>query len=191
MGDPHPRPADVTRLLEAWSGGRREALDRLLPVVYGELRRMARGQLARARRQHTFQPTDLVHEAFVRLVDQRVGYQNRVHFYGIAATCMRRVLADYARRRKAQKRPQIEPGVEPDQVERGQAVSIDRIIALDEALERLAKADPRQARIAELRMFTDLEITEVGALVGVSPATVKREWASAKQALQTTLGGGA
>jgi RNA polymerase sigma factor (TIGR02999 family) len=131
----------VTRLREAWSGGRREALDGLLPVVYGELRQMARGQLARARRQHTFQPTDLVHEALVRLVDQRAGFQNRVHCYGIAATCMRRGLADYARRRKAQERPQIEPGVEPDQVARGQAV--------------------------------------------------KREWASATQALQTTLGGGA
>ena len=187
MGGTNPRPPDVTRLLEAWSGGRREVLDQLLPVVYTELRRMARGQLARARRQHTFQPTDLVHEAFVRLVDQRAGFQNRVHFFGIAATCMRRVLADYARRRKAMKRPQIDPGVAPDQLERADSMPIDRLIAIDEALDRLTEADPRQARIAELRMFTDLDVEDIATLVGISPATVKRDWASAKGALQTLL----
>ena len=189
MGDTHPRPADVTRLLEAWSGGRRDVLDQLLPVVYAELRKMARGQLARARRQHTFQPTELVHEAFVRLVDQRAAFQNRVHFYGIAATCMRRVLADYARRRKALKRPQIDRAVDVDRIERAGGGQIDRLIAIDEALDRIQQTAPRQARIAELRMFTDLEIAEIGTVVGVSPATVKREWAEAKVALQSLLGG--
>jgi RNA polymerase sigma factor (TIGR02999 family) len=187
MGDTHARQPDVTRLLEAWRSGHRDALDQLLPVVYGELRRMARGQLARARRRHTFQPTDLVHEAFVRLVDQRADWQSRVHFYGIAATCMRRVLADHARRRKAQKRPQVDAGVELDQIDRGDPTSVDTIVAVDEALDRLARIDPRQARVAELRVFTDLQVEEIASLLGISPATVKRDWTSARQALHAVL----
>ena len=187
MGETTARTPDVTRLLAAWSAGRQEALDQLLPAVYGELRRMARGQLAGAGRRHTFQPTDLVHEAFIRLVDQRAPWQSRVHFFGIAATCMRRVLGDYARRRKALKRPQIDKGVEIDQIERGADPAIDRMIAIDEALERLSGTNARQARVAELKLFANLEIAEIAALLGVSAATVKRDWQDAKPILRDIL----
>jgi RNA polymerase sigma factor (TIGR02999 family) len=180
---------DVTQLLAAWSSGRREALDRLLPVIYGELRKLARGQLSRARRDHTFQPTELVHEAFMKLVDQRAPWQNRTHFYGIAATCMRRILADHARRKRAAKRPQVDGGVDLDQIERADATNLDQMVAVDEALDRLAKDDPRVGRIAELKLFTDLQLDEIATLVGVSSATVKRDWASAKQTLHAVLGG--
>jgi RNA polymerase sigma factor (TIGR02999 family) len=184
--DGNGRSPDVTRLLEAWRGGRRDALDQLLPAVYGELRRIAGGQLARARRHHTFEPTELVHEAFVRLVDQRCTWQSRVHFYGIAATCMRRVLADYARRRRALKRPQVEASAELRDVA-ADLWPVDRMLAIDEALDRLAAADVRQGRVAELKLFTDLQVEEIAGLVGVSPATVKRDWAGAKRTLSAAL----
>jgi RNA polymerase sigma factor (TIGR02999 family) len=187
MGETTARTHDVTRLLLAWSSGREDARDQLLDAVYGELRRMARGQLAGARRRHTFQPTDLVHEAFVRLVDQRAPWQSRVHFFGIAATCMRRVLGDYARRRKAAKRPQIDKQVEVEQVEQSADPAIDRMIAIDEALERLSRADRRQARVAELKLFANLEIGEIAGLLGVSAATVKRDWQVAKPLLRDIL----
>jgi RNA polymerase sigma factor (TIGR02999 family) len=180
--------SDVTQLLAAWSSGRREALDRLLPVIYGELRKLARGQLSRTRRDHTFQPTELVHEAFMKLVDQRAPWQNRTHFYGIAATCMRRILADHARRKRAAKRPQVDGGIDIDQLERADATNLDQMVAVDEALDRLAKDDPRVGRIAELKLFTDLQLDEIATLVGVSSATVKRDWASARQTLHAVLG---
>jgi RNA polymerase sigma factor (TIGR02999 family) len=189
MGEAAARTPDVTRLLEEWSAGREEALDRLLPVVYAELRRMARGQLSRARRNHTLEPTDLVHEAFVRLVDQRTSWQNRLHFFGIASTCMRRVLADYARSRKAAKRPQIDKGVELDDVEYGSDPAIDRIIAVDEAIERLSRDSHRRGRVAELKLFANLEISEIATLLDVSVATVKRDWQDARPILQDILGG--
>ena len=181
------RQADVTRLLQEWSDGRRDALDRLFPVIYAELRRIARGQLARERRQHTLQATDLVHEAFVRLVDQKVGWQNRVHFYGIAATCMRRVLVDYARRKHAAKRPPAAAAVALEDASIGEPSSIDTILAVDQALHRLAEVEPRQAQIAELKFFGGLEIPEIGEALGISKATVKRDWSAAKHALQTLL----
>ena len=180
--------SDVTQLLAAWSSGRREALDRLLPVIYGELRKLARGQLSRTRRDHTFQPTELVHEAFMKLVDQRAPWQNRTHFYGIAATCMRRILADHARRKRTVKRPQVDGGIDIDQLERADATNLDQMVAVDEALDRLAKDDPRVGRIAELKLFTDLQLDEIATLVGVSSATVKRDWASARQTLHAVLG---
>jgi RNA polymerase sigma factor (TIGR02999 family) len=180
MGETAVPTPDVTRLLEAWTAGRQEALAQLLPAVYGELRRMARGQLARARRHHTFQPTDLVHEAFVRLVDQRAPWQNRVHFFGIASTCMRRVLADYARRRKAAKRPQVDKGVEVDRIDRTSDPAIERLLAIDETLERLARTDARQARVAELKMFASMEDGDIATLLGVSEATAKRDWKKAR-----------
>ena len=180
MGETGIPAPDVTRLLEAWTAGRQEALDQLLPAVYSELRRMARGQLAQARRHHTFQATDLVHEAFVRLVDQRAPWQSRIHFFGIASTCMRRVLADYARRRKAAKRPQVDKRVEVEQIERTSDPAIERFIAVDEALERLARTDRRQARVAELKMFARMEDADIAALLGVSEATAKRDWKAAK-----------
>jgi RNA polymerase sigma-70 factor, ECF subfamily len=187
MADVNGRTADVTRLLAAWSSGRGDALDKLLPVVYDELRRMARGQLANARQNHTFQATDLVHEAFLRLVDQRASWQSRVHFYGIAATCMRRVLADYARRRKAVKRPQIDAAIDIDDLQRAGAGGFEHLLAFDEALDRLSAADPRQARIAELKVFAGLQVDEIASLLAISPATVKRDWTAAKQTLHAIL----
>ena len=182
------RQADVTRLLKDWSEGRREALELLFPLVYGELRRMARSQLSRERRQHTLQPTELVHEAFVRLVDQKAGWQNRMHFYAIAARCMRRVLVDHARRKQAAKRPPAAAAVDLEKaVVVSQPGNIDTLLALDQALERLADQDPRQAQVAELKLFTGLEISEIAQAVGASEATVKRDWADAKKQMAESL----
>ena len=187
MTDVPPRQLEVTRLLQDWSEGRRDAMDRLFPLIYGELRKMARNQLARERRHHTLQPTELVHDAFMRLVDQKAGWRNRAHFYGIAAQCMRRILVDYARRKQAAKRPPSGGAVELDNVDLGAVTPIDTMIAIDEALERLAEREPRQAQVAELKFFAGLEIPEIAQLLDVSPATVKRDWAAARQELQAIL----
>jgi len=181
------RSPDVTQLLKEWSGGNRDALDRLVPLIYSELRRMARGQLAREDRRHTMQATDLVHEAFVRLVDQRAGWQSRVHFYGIAATCMRRILVDHARRKQAAKRPPGAAAVDLEDVQIGESSPIDTILAIDAALQKLAAANPRQAQIAELKCFAGLEVSEIAEALGISAATVKRDWAAAKDTFQVLL----
>jgi RNA polymerase sigma factor (TIGR02999 family) len=188
MGESTAKTPSVTRLLEAWSAGREEVLEQLVPVVYDELRRIARAQLARDRRGHTMQATDLVHEAFVRLIDQRVSWQSRAHFYAIAATCIRRVLVDYARRRRARKRPQFDAGVEAADVERGLDTQLDQMIAIDEGLERLAKIDPRQAQIAEMKFFAEMENEDIAAVLGVSRATVTRNVRSARDFLRPLLG---
>ena len=187
MTDVPPRQLDVTRLLQDWSNGRGEAMDRLLPLVYEELRRMARSQLAREGRNHTLQPTELVHDAFMRLVDQKAGWRNRAHFYGIAATCMRRILVDYARRKLASKRPPAAAAVELNEEMAAGPMPTETVIAIDEALNRLAEREPRQARIAELKCFVGLEVPEIAEMLDVSPATVKRDWAAAKQALHAVL----
>lgn len=179
--------AEVTRLLKAWRQGHDDARDKLLPIVYDELRRIARIQLARERRPAALQPTELVHEAFVRLVDQRAGWQNRAHFYGIAARCMRRILIDHARKRRAAKRPRSAAGVELDNVDVGAPASVDALLAIDQALERLAAESPRSAQVAELRLFGGLEIAEIGSVMGVSEATVKRAWSEARKVLGTCL----
>jgi RNA polymerase sigma factor (TIGR02999 family) len=188
MADDARRLADVTALLQQWRLGQRDALDELLRVVYDELRRMARGQLARGDRRNTLQSTELVHEAFLRLVDQRADWQNRVHFYGIAATCMRRILVDHARRKRAAKRPQAGAAVDLDTSIVGASSSVETILAVDEALTRLAAIDPRQATIAELKFFAGLDVPEIAEVVGVAPATVKRDWSAAKDTLATLLG---
>jgi RNA polymerase sigma factor (TIGR02999 family) len=188
MGDTPIRKADVTRLLKEWRQGHNEALDKLLPIVYDELRRIARVQLAYERQRATLQPTELVHEAFVRLVDQKAGWQNRAHFYGIAARCMRRILIDHARKKRAAKRPQAEAAVELDNVDIGAGSSIDALLAIDQALERIAAESPRQAQVAELRLFGGLEVAEIAQVVGVSEATVKRDWSEAKRVLGGALG---
>ena len=183
---PGPRK-DVTRLLQAWRQGDDDALGRLLPIVYDELRRIARGQLAREPRRATLQPTELVHEAFLRLVDQKAGWQNRSHFYGIAASCMRRILIDRARKKRAAKRPQTTGATELEDVDVGAPSGIEALLAIDQALEQIAAASPRQAQIAELKVFAGLEIPEIANVVGVSEATVKRDWAAAKQQLASAL----
>ena len=181
--------AEVTRLLKEWRLGRPEALDRLMPLVYGELRRMARIQLARerGRGRHSLQPTELVHEAFARLVDQRAEWQNRRHFFGIAARCMRRYLIDQARKKHAAKRPPAVAAVEIDEAMIGSSSNVETLLAIDEALRQLAKQRPRQAQIAELKVFGGLEISEIARIVGISASTVKREWSEAQDSLSASL----
>ncbi len=189
MAEIRPRQPDVTQLLRDWKDGRRDALDHLLPVVYDELRHMARSQLAHENRHHTLQATDLVHQAFIRLVDQKTDWQSRLHFYGIAATCMRRVLVDHARRKLASKRPPPSAAVELDDVEVSVASPLDTVIAVDEALVALARIDGRQAQIAELKFFAGLKMPEIAEILQISEATIGREWASAKQTLHRLLNG--
>ena len=182
--------ARITQLLVAWSGGRREALDDLLPLVYDELRRLASRYLRHESPDHTLQPTALVHEAYLRLVDQRrVRWRNRAHFYGIAAQIMRRILVDHARAQRAEKRGagwERVPLIEEEMP--ASAGDVD-VLALDEALARLAAFDPQQAQIVELRYFGGLTIDEVAEVVGVSAATVVREWTIAKAWLRAELSG--
>lgn len=187
MADPAPPLPDVTKLLQDWGRhGQRETLDRLVSAVYQDLRRTARGQLGRERPDHTLQVTALVNEAYVRLVDQRrVNWQNRAHFLGVAARCMRRVLVDYARRRLALKRPR-QAALLDDRFTNGIA-RIDDVLPVHEALESLARLDPDQASMLELRIFTGLSLQEVADASGVSLATVKRELRAARAFLKTRL----
>jgi RNA polymerase sigma-70 factor (ECF subfamily) len=187
MSERPTRKVEVTRLLKEWRAGSGEALELLMPLVYDELRRIARVQLARERKPHALQATELVNEAFVRLVDQKAGWQNRLHFYGIAAQCMRRILVDHARRKRAAKRPRIDGAVELEKVEPGQPSNVDTLLALDEALTRLAAVSPRQAKVAELRIFAGLEISDIAKVAGVSEATVKRDWSDAKRLFRVAL----
>ena len=175
--------ADVTSILKDWSEGRPDAAERLLTVVYAELRRLARDYMAGERPGHTLQPTALVHEAFLRLVDQRnVTWQNRAHFFGVAAQMMRRILVDHARARLTEKRGGHIPRVPLDDA---LTISLDGgsnrlLVALDDALTTLKGVDPAQSRLVELRYFAGLTLEETAGTLGVSTATVKREWTMAK-----------
>ena len=177
----------VTQLLQKWSGGDSRALDELTPLVYSEVRKLARSYLRRERPDHTLQATALVNEAYIRLIDQRrVQWQSRAHFFGIAAQMMRRVLVDHARMRKADKRGSGAEAVVLDEA----LLSIERpvdLVRLDDALEALAALDPRQAKIVELRYFGELSIEETAEVVNLSPTTVKREWAAARTWLRREL----
>jgi RNA polymerase sigma-70 factor (ECF subfamily) len=179
---------DVTRLLKAWSGGDQAALDALMPVVYAEVRRLAQSYLRRERPDHTLQPTALVNEAYLRLVDQRdVAWNSRSHFFGIAAQIMRRILVDHARARRANKRGSgLVPVVFDEALEVAQAQDLD-VVALDDALKTLAELDARQARVVELRFFGGLSIEETAEVMALSPATVKREWTAARLWLKREL----
>ena len=174
-------PSDVTRLLVELSSGRTGAMERLMPLVYDELRVLAASQLRRERDEHSLGPTALVHEAFFRLVDQRtVSWQGRSHFFGVAAQAMRRILVDHARRRSAAKRGrQHQVTLESNAMEANDERS-DEVIAVDEALGRLAAIDERQARLVELRYFAGFTIDEAAELLEISPATAKRDWAFAR-----------
>lgn len=174
--------SDVTRLLLEWSRGDRTALDRLMPLVYDELRAVAERTLSRERSSHTLQGTALVHEAYLKLVDQRqVRWQDRAHFLAVAAQLMRRILVDYARRHAAVKRGSGKPQLPLDQVN-GSVASAAFVdwLALDEALDRLAALHERQARTVELRFFGGLTIEETAEVLRVSPATVKNDWSLAR-----------
>ena len=178
---------DVTALLDGWSRGDRRALDRLLPLVYAELRRVATRQLRRERAGHTLQPTALVHEAYLRLVEQRnVDWQNRAHFYGVAAQVMRRILVDHARRQTARKRGNGAQRVPIEDIADRAAIEVP-VLALDYALGRLEQIDPGLAQIVELRAFGGLTIDEVAHVLKVSPSTAKREWRTAKAWLRHEL----
>jgi RNA polymerase sigma factor (TIGR02999 family) len=186
MNDP-PEPTEVTKLLEELSKGRREVLDQLVPLVYDDLRAIARRRLAHEHDAQTLQATALVHEAFARLVDQRVAFQNRSHFFAIAARCMRRVLVDHVRQKHAAKRPQRGAGINLDDVLVLSDPAIERVIAVNEALDQLALLDARQAQVAEMRYFGGATNEEIAAALSISEATVKRDWVTAKLFLQKAL----
>jgi len=177
---------DVTGLLQQWSNGNQQALGELLPIIYDELRRVARQYLHREHAEQTLQTTALVHEAYLKLIDQRsVSWQNRAHFFAIAAQAMRRILIDNARKRRATKREGEKLSLEDVAViSTGRA---QHLLALDEALLRLEKIDPQQSKIVELRYFGGLTIEETAEAIGLSPATVKREWAMARAWLYQEL----
>ena len=180
---------EVTMLLGELRLGNKAALVRLMPLVYKELRRVAGRQMRDERPGHTLQPTALVHEAFLRLVDQdHADWQNRAQFIGVAGQLMRRLLVDHARRRHAAKRGipvTLDEGVFHDG---GEADHTDEVLAVDEVLDRLEALDPRQARIVELRYFGGLSVEETAEAMGVSPRTVKSDWAMAKGWLRSQLG---
>ena len=175
-------------MLVAWSGGDQAALEELTPLVYGELRRLAHHYISRERPGHTLQTSALVNEAYLRLVEQKgIDWQCRAHFYGIAARLMRQVLVDYARRRGYAKRG---GGARRVSLDEALVVSDERaaeVVALDEALESLAKLDPRQSQIVELRFFGGLSIEEAAEVLGVSPGTVMADWTVAKAWLRRAI----
>jgi RNA polymerase sigma factor (TIGR02999 family) len=180
--------SDVTTLLAAASGGSADALSALLPVVYDELKRLAAGQLRLERDDHTLGATALVHEAFLRLTGGTTPtWENRAHFFGIAAQAMRRILVEHARRRNAQKRSQKQQVTLDSQVDVADGAPSEEVVAVDEALHRLAALDARQAKVVELRYFVGLSIEESADVLGVSPATVKRDWTLARAWLHREL----
>ena len=185
----------VTQLLAQWTDGDARALDALIPLVYDELRRLARSYLRRERSDHTLQTTALVHEAYLRLVDQNASWQNRAHFFGIAAQMMRRILVDHARGHHAARRGEGVCKMTLNEEIVGVAHRDIDVIAVDEALTRLAELDAQQSRIVELRFFAGLSIADTSEVLKISPATVKRDWAMAKAWLyremaKTNLPGG-
>ncbi len=185
------RGEEVTGLLRAWRQGDLAARDALLERVYAHLKRLAAAQLRGERAGHSLQPTDLVHESYLRLIDQtRVDWRDRAHFFGLAATTMRRVLVDRARRRQRKKR-------QVDEVRTGITLVASPALAtpevdlldLDRALERLAAEAPRAARVVEMRYFAGLELEEVAACLEISPVTVRRDWDFARAWMKMALGG--
>ena len=185
---PTPEPQRLTHLLIAWSEGDQKALDELFPLVYDELRQMARRQMRRERRGHTLRTTALVNDAYLRLVDQReVRWQNRAHFFAIAAQMMRRILVDHARAKRYEKRG---GGAAHVPLEEAAVLAHGKeaeIIALDEALAALGEIDPRRARVVELRYFGGLSNEEIGEVLKVSPNTVTRDWNMARAWLYQEL----
>jgi RNA polymerase sigma factor (TIGR02999 family) len=182
-------PGEITKMLLELTDGKRDAVDEILPYIYDELRRLAGGYLRRERADHTLQPTALVHEAYMKLIDQRhVRWQNRAHFFGIAANIMRRILIDHARKNSAQKRGTGEDPISLDN--EFIVVSKERsaeLIALDDALGELARVDEQKAKIVELRYFGGLSIEETAEVLNVSVPTVNRHWRTAKAFLYSQM----
>lgn len=185
-----PPVSDVTRLLVAWSGGDAAAADQVMPLVYGELRQLAGSYLRQERAGHTLQPTALVHEAYLRLVDDtQIHWQSRAHFYGIAARIMRRILVDHARASGALKRGGKAPHVPLDEAEGVLAEGNVDLVALDSALDHLAQDYPRQSRVVELKFFGGLAIEQIGEILQISPRSVARDWEFARFWLKQELDG--
>ena len=177
----HEPPGEVTQLLHGWRGGDRQALDALLPLVYKELRRVAHFQLRNERQNHTLQSAALVHEAYLRLVGlSRPQWESRTHFFAIAAQLMRQILVDYARRHGAAKRGGSVCKISlDDAMVMARRKDVD-VVALDDALKGLAKIDPRQSRVVELRFFAGLSLEEISEAMEIAPATVQRDWTAAR-----------
>lgn len=185
-----PQQPEVTELLKESARGNRAALDQLLPLVYSELRRIADRYLRRERTDHTLQATALVHEAYLRLVDQRdVEWQNRAHFFGVAAQMMRRILVDHARAQRSAKRGSGVIKVSLDDVLEISDEQMESMLALDEALKALEQIDPQKSRIVELRFFGGLSIEETAEALGIGTATVIRQWRVAKAWLYNEVTG--
>jgi len=192
MAEEAPSTSRVTRLLLDWSDGDERARDEVLPLVYDELRRLAALYLLRERHDHTLQPTALVHEAYLRLVDQRqLNWKNRAQFVGLAAVMMRRILVNHARDRAAEKRGgdmQKVPLSDVDQPGTPQDVDV---IVLHDALDQLGAIDPRKSRIVELKFFGGLTTNEIAEVLQLSPATIERDWSFARAWLYDAIGAGA
>ncbi len=189
MKQSHEKSPDITRILQEWSDGNTEVLDDLMPLIYDELRRQASHFLRKERDNHTLQTTALINEAYLKLIDQKnVKWQNRAHFFAIASTAMRRILVDYARERHREKRGGSAENLPLD--EAFQIASTEKnidLLALDEALRRLAKFDARQARVVELKYFGGLSNDETAEVLGVSNATVRLDWNLAKAWLKQEI----
>jgi RNA polymerase sigma-70 factor, ECF subfamily len=186
-----PAKADITQLLQEWQQGSREAVDQLMPLVYHELHTLAARYLSRERRDNTLQPTALVHEAYLKLAGQREDWQNRAHFYGIAAQLMRRILVDRARHHGRAKRGGEAERLSIDDADPVAPVTMDVVDAytLDQALVRLEALDAQQGRIVELRFFGGLTIEETAEVMRLSAGTIKRDWAVARAWLYRELSG--
>jgi RNA polymerase sigma factor (TIGR02999 family) len=186
----NPDTSTTTQLLMQWSQGDQEALQQLMPLVYSELRRLAAGYLRHERAGHTLQPTALVHEAYLRLIDQtRVEWRNRAHFMGVTAQMIRRVLVDHARAKQASKRGSgVVAFSVNEELTAGTKQDLD-LVALDDALDELARFDEQQSRIVELRFFAGVSVEETAETLGISRATVNRDWAVARAWLFRRLNG--
>jgi RNA polymerase sigma-70 factor, ECF subfamily len=190
MTDPDTSPGAATQLLLAWRAGDRQALDQMLPLVYDELHRLAVSYLSREGEGHTLQPTALVHEAYLRLINQRqVDWRNRAQFLGVAAGMMRRILVNHARDRAAGKRGGSRRQVSLSLVEAPSGGAEVELIALEDALAQLASLDPRKAKVVELRFFGGLTMEEVAEVLEISRATVEREWSFARAWLYDAIEG--
>ena len=184
----HDSPGEVTLLLAEMKRGNSEALPKLIPLVYHELKRLAAYFLQEEREGHTLQPTALVNEAYLRLAGPKASWQNRAQFMGVAAQLMRRILVDYARQRIAAKRGGGEMPFDIETCEIGGGVEqSEEMLAVDEALARLAELDPKQAKVVEMRYFGGMTVEETSEALGIAPRTVKREWALAKAWLRVEI----
>ena len=190
-----PRAEQITQLLQAWNEGDPSAIDKLVPLVYGELHRLARRYMADERPEHTLQTTELVNEAFMRLVDAtHQNWESRTHFFGVCAQVMRRILVDWARSRRAQKRGGGVRALDFEEALGAEAITVAKhpgtdLVAIDDALRSLAKIDARKCQVVEMRFFGGLSVLETAEVLKVSPETVQRDWKLAKSWLRRELSG--